>query len=253
MNKRLLLVVVVAMLAVSSSALAWTGPTQTPPNGNVSAPINIGTTAQVKNGGLSVNSLAVFGNTIISGVSRYLNFGTTAGATGYGIRDNAGVMEVKSSGGSWLGLLSGSGTTNYLPKLTAARTIGTSQIFDNGTNVGVGTAAPSQKLHVNGTVQATSFVYSSDRSLKGEVRLLENAAAVLSIEPNRFTWKETGDLDIGVIAQEVQKVFPEFVHSNSAGELSVDYAKLVVPLIGVVRDQQREIELLKARLDAAGI
>ncbi len=142
----------IVLISGVSFALAWTGPTQTPPNGNVSAPINIGTTAQVKNGGLSVNSLAVFGNTIISGVSRYLNFGTTAGATGYGIRDNAGVMEVKSSGGSWLGLLSGSGTTNYLPKLTAARTIGTSQIFDNGTNVGVGTTSPAQKFSVAGQI-----------------------------------------------------------------------------------------------------
>lgn len=252
MNKKILLIALVAALTVSSSALAWTGPTQAPPNGNVSAPVNIGTTAQVKNGGLSVNSLAVFGNTIISGVSRYLNFGTTAGATGYGIRDNAGVMEVKSSGGSWLGLLSGSGTTNYLPKLTAARTIGTSQIFDNGTNVGVGTASPSQKLHVNGTVQATAFVYSSDERLKQDITSLEGMHTLLAIDPKRFVWKGGGS-DIGVIAQEVQKAFPEFVHSNSAGELSVDYAKLVVPLIGVVREQQKEIELLKARLDAVGI
>jgi hypothetical protein len=43
-------------------AFAWTGPTAAPPNSNVSAPINVGTTAQVKNGGISVNSLAVFGN-----------------------------------------------------------------------------------------------------------------------------------------------------------------------------------------------
>jgi hypothetical protein len=36
---------------------AWNGPTQAPPNGNVAAPINVGTTDQVKNGGLGVNSL----------------------------------------------------------------------------------------------------------------------------------------------------------------------------------------------------
>jgi hypothetical protein len=45
----------------------------------------------------------------------------------------------------------GSGTTNYVPKLTGASTIGNSQIFDNGTNVGIGTASPSSKLSVNGT------------------------------------------------------------------------------------------------------
>jgi hypothetical protein len=46
--------------------------------------------------------------------------------------------------------VSGSGTTNYIPKFTAASTIGNSQIFDNGTNVGIGTASPSVKLDVTG-------------------------------------------------------------------------------------------------------
>lgn len=84
-----------------SIAIAWTGPASAPPNGNVAAPINTGTTNQVKDGGLSVDALAVFGNAILSGTSRYLNFGTTVGTSGYGIRDNAGTMEFKNSGGTW--------------------------------------------------------------------------------------------------------------------------------------------------------
>jgi hypothetical protein len=47
--------------------------------------------------------------------------------------------------------VTGTGTTNYVPKLTGASTIGNSQIFDNGTNVGIGTASPLYKLSVNGT------------------------------------------------------------------------------------------------------
>jgi hypothetical protein len=42
----------------------------------------------------------------------------------------------------------GSGTINYVPKFTAAGTIGNSQIFDNGTFVGIGTATPGAKLDV---------------------------------------------------------------------------------------------------------
>jgi len=38
---------------------------------------------------------------LINGSNHYINFGTTNGSSGYGIRDNAGVMEVKASGGSW--------------------------------------------------------------------------------------------------------------------------------------------------------
>lgn len=39
----------------------------------------------------------------------YMNFGTTAGSSGYGIRDNAGTIEFKNSGGSWTNIGSGSG------------------------------------------------------------------------------------------------------------------------------------------------
>lgn len=54
-------------LFAASALYSWTGPTQAPPSGNVSAPINVGTTAQVKNGGLSVNAFSAFGNAYIQG------------------------------------------------------------------------------------------------------------------------------------------------------------------------------------------
>jgi hypothetical protein len=44
--------------------------------------------------------------------------------------------------------VTGTGTTNYLPKFTGTSTIGDSQIFDNGTNVGIGTASPDAILHI---------------------------------------------------------------------------------------------------------
>ena len=96
----------IPLLALLSFTLvaAWTDPTEAPPNGNVAAPINVGSIAQVKNGGLSVNTLAVFGNSLFggsTGSNAYLNFGDTSGSSGYGIRDNAGFLEFKNSGGSW--------------------------------------------------------------------------------------------------------------------------------------------------------
>ena len=45
--------------------------------------------------------------------------------------------------------VTGTGTTNYVPKFTSASAIGNSQIFDNGTNVGIGTASPIAKLTIN--------------------------------------------------------------------------------------------------------
>ncbi|HLF63359.1 MAG TPA: tail fiber domain-containing protein [Saprospiraceae bacterium] len=66
--------------------------------------------------------------------------------------------------------LSGSGTTSYVSKFTAANTIGNSQLFDNGTNVGIGTNAPNEKLtilsapnsygslHTDGTISIGTWV-----------------------------------------------------------------------------------------------
>ena len=48
-----------------------------------------------------------------------------------------------------------SGTTNYISKFTASDSIGNSQIYDNGTNLGVGNTSPSYKLDVSGTGRFT--------------------------------------------------------------------------------------------------
>ena len=56
----------------------------------------------------------------------------------YTLPDASGTLALTSS---LSGMITGSGTTNYLPKFTGASTIGNSQIFDNGTNVIVGSAA----------------------------------------------------------------------------------------------------------------
>jgi hypothetical protein len=58
------------------------------------------------------------------------------------------------------GNVSGSGTGRYITKwagTTATSTIINSQIYDNGTNVGVGTSSPSAKLHVIGTMKANTL------------------------------------------------------------------------------------------------
>jgi len=55
-----------------------------------------------------------------------------------------------------------SGTTNYVSKFTGASTLGNSQIFDNGTNVGIGVTGPNAKLEVGGNAIFNSGLNSTD-------------------------------------------------------------------------------------------
>jgi hypothetical protein len=100
-----------ALLAVPVISLAWTGPTAAPPGNNVAAPLNVSANDQEKAGWIGLNNLSIFKDMIISGVHgglepdiRYLNFGPTSlagstlGNTGYGIRDNGGIMEFRNNG-----------------------------------------------------------------------------------------------------------------------------------------------------------
>jgi hypothetical protein len=61
--------------------------------------------------------------------------------------------------------VTGTGTTNFIPKFTGGSAIGNSQIFDNGTNVGIGTASPGYKLDVSGTGRfAGNVIINSDNT-----------------------------------------------------------------------------------------
>lgn len=84
----------------------------------------------------------------VSGTMRVSNTVTLSSLSGVGTRvvtaDASGVLSTTAIPGG----IGGSGTVNRVVKFTAATTVGDSQIFDNGTNVGVGTTSPNAKLEV---------------------------------------------------------------------------------------------------------
>lgn len=91
--------------------------------------------------------LHVEGNIRVTGA--YYDSANGAGSSGQ-------VLSSTGSGTSWITPFSGSGTTNYVSKWTSGTALGNSQIFDNGTNVGIGTAAPNNKLSVIGNIEIQS-------------------------------------------------------------------------------------------------
>jgi hypothetical protein len=103
-------------------------------------------------GSLLADSLEVTNDSVFTGSAR---FNSTIKDTSGGVGTNGQVLTSTGTGVAWTtdagGSVTGTGTTNFIAKWNTSSSIQDSIIFDNGTNVGVGTATPSAKLHVNGS------------------------------------------------------------------------------------------------------
>lgn len=117
-------------------------------------------------------------------------------------------------------------------------------------DLGVGVEVPSYKLDVNGSVRATSFLYSSDADLKDDVHNIHDGLGIIKqLRGVTFTWKESGVPSVGLIAQEVEGVLPNLVVTDaSTGLRSVKYGNLVAPLIEAIKQQQQQIRNLEIRI-----
>jgi len=104
-------------------------------------------------------------------------------------------------------------------------------------------------INTNGS--ATSFNTSSDARLKNVLGEAKGLEVVNALNPVNFEWKSDGKIQDGLIAQEVEKVFPDAVSEPELeGEwYSVDYSKLVTPLIKGMQEQQEQIEELKKEIE----
>ena len=72
----------------------------------------------------------------------------------------------------------------------------------------------------------------------------------MQIDGKTYTTRNNGKEKIGILAQEVQKVFPELVSEDKNEMLAVNYQGLVPVLINALKDQQNEIDELKEMVQA---
>jgi len=127
-------------------------------------------------------------------------------------------------------------------------------------SVGVGTAGSGTAGEIRATNNVTAF-YSSDKKFKENVRDIENALTIVkAIGGKEFDWtdayiKEKGGADgyfvqkadFGVIAQDVQAVFPKAVRARDDGSLAVDYAKLAALAFAAIVELNEKLEQLKVK------
>ena len=109
---------------------------------------------------------------------------------------------------------------------------------------------------VKGAVSASGDVIafqSSDERLKDNIQPIESPLEkIFQINGVSFDWNNKQDLysgrDVGVIAQEIETVLPEIVQTRESGMKAVRYEKIVALLIEAIKEQQLQIDELKARL-----
>lgn len=164
--------------------------------------------------------------------------GTTA-ATPLAVKNNNGQIRLISvSGGNYIESADTNWTVSKILKFT-------------GLNGAAGT------FSFIGDVTSTGTWGPSDIRLKKNIEVIPNPLNKLKIlEGVTFNWRKdefpqmgfTDGRQIGLIAQDVEKTFPELVNTDSAGYKSVAYDKFTAVLLEAIKQQQKEIESLQNQI-----
>lgn len=198
-----------------------------------------------ENGNISIGSQTSHGKLDIrNSDSQYptLIVGTSAPYTAGASTDNIVLMS-RSGIGNWYFAVDSSNRFKINQDTNGDRLT----INPNG-YVGIGSVSPLYQLDVNGTIRGNN-ISPSDVRWKTNINDIDDALEkVARLHGITYEWADpsrgVGDR-IGLIAQEVEDIFPEAVSTDSQGYKSVAYDKLVSPLIEAVKTLKAENERLK--------
>ena len=129
-------------------------------------------------------------------------------------------------------------------------------VLTNANRVGIGTAAPTDLLSVNGTASKPgggSWAVFSDERLKTiKGRYNAGLKAVMQLQPIRYEYKRDNALrlssegeHVGFGAQSLQKVIPEAVMRSDSGYLQVNNDPILWTMLNAIKEQQQEIQQLR--------
>jgi hypothetical protein len=206
-------------------------------------PVTIGRTGAVANANLAVENAAWFDTNSQSRVL-YLEAGSV----------NGNIIQFQKSGVNKWELVGRDGTF-YIYKNDGTGTGYRWQIDTSGNHTITGVVTTTSTLRAQGDVIA----YYSDMRLKTKLGDIENpidkvkALNGFYYEPNEKA-QEYGyekERRIGLSAQDVNEVIPEAVHDAPIGDgyMAVDYAKIVPVLVEAIKEQQKQIDELKAMIN----
>ena len=109
-------------------------------------------------------------------------------------------------------------------------------------------------LRGNGNAVLTGNLYqNSDERLKQNILPLKNSLSrLLLLSGYTYQWKDSSrgmEKQVGLLAQEVEKQFPELVLTDNEGKKSVAYGNMVPVLLQAIKEQQKQIDELRKLVD----
>jgi len=127
-------------------------------------------------------------------------------------------------------------------------------IIHSGSTHLSGSVTASGVMFVDGLISASGDIIafaSSDERLKDNITPIDGALDKINqIDGYEFDWNNNSEHsghDVGVIAQEIEKVLPELVVDRKDGYKAVRYEKIVALLISAIKEQQLQIDLLLSK------
>ena len=146
--------------------------------------------------------------------------------------------------------------SGYCPIVFSTNATERMRIAGNG-NIGIGTTTPEYTLDVNGIIRGSNVTVPSDIRYKTNITPIDSALLKVSklkgvyFDFNRSAYPKKNfpeGKQIGLIAQDVEKVLPEVVTTDKEGYKSISYDKITALLIEAIKEQQEEISQLKKEI-----
>ncbi len=213
------------------------------------------------NGLDALNNNSTGGSNTAIGASALLT--NTSGENNTAVGSGAGWNNVTGSRNVFLGFYAGYNETGSDNLYIANSSANPPLIYGDFAikRIGIDLKDPTEKLDVNGTARLRSMPtgtgttvvvdtsgvlrkQSSSKRYKTKIRPLEvERNKVLQLEPVRFQWKTTQQEDVGLIAEDVDRVIKDLViYDNENRPDGVKYDRVAIYLLEVVKEQQKKIE-----------
>ena len=149
--------------------------------------------------------------------------------------DNAVKAYVTSDTGKTY-LVTATSSGNYLDLKRAS-----SSIYASGTGFYATTFESTSTI-----TAGSSFNAKSDKRLKDNIKSFEPHKSILDLPVVEFDFKSDKSHHIGCIAQDLQQICPEIVHTGEDGYLTIEENKIVYLLLDEVKKLKKEVEELKS-------